>query len=321
MEYSNLGYALLGRIITNVSGRPYAETISSSLLKPLGMNVSGFVVDAAPPERRALGYRWEDDAWRLEPTMAHGAFGAMGGLQTSANDYAKWVTYLLSAWPPRDDADAGPVKRATVRELVARLELSAVAAAFRAHRRGCVPAGGDLRHGHVGGRRLRARPHAQPQRWLPGLWVAPVADARSSRRGVRTREPHLRGTFHRGVGCGGGVEQGRLLRGAEIAGQRRPCEGVQRGRRYLPRRKCRRGRRCAGHELPLDRDADKWRRELAELRKKVGNCDTSAPVKATGSLAGEFTWRCAHGRVSGSVLLAPTRPARIQGIKLDVKAP
>ena len=71
----------------------------------------------------------------------------------------------------------------------------------------------------------------------------------------------------------------------------------------------------------MDRDADKWRRELAELRKKVGNCDTSAPVKATGSLAGEFTWRCAHGRVSGSVLLAPTRPARIQGIKLDVKAP
>ena len=80
------------------------------LLKPLGMESSGFVVDAAPRERRALGYRWEDDAWRLEPTMAHGAFGAMGGIQTSANDYARWVAYLLSAWPPRDDADAGPVK-------------------------------------------------------------------------------------------------------------------------------------------------------------------------------------------------------------------
>ena len=49
--------------------------------------------------------------------MAHGAFGAMGGLQTSANDYAKYVAWLLSAWPPRDGADVGPVKRATVREL------------------------------------------------------------------------------------------------------------------------------------------------------------------------------------------------------------
>ena len=53
------------------------------------MTSTGYDVAAAPAERRALGYRWEDDAWKLEPTMAHGAFGAMGGIQTSANDYAK----------------------------------------------------------------------------------------------------------------------------------------------------------------------------------------------------------------------------------------
>ena len=117
MEYSNLGFALLGRIITNVSGHPYAETITHTLLQPLGMESSGFFVDAAPRERRALGYRWEEDSWRLEPTLTHGAFGAMGGIQTSANDYARWVAYLLSAWPPRDEIDTGPVKRATVREL------------------------------------------------------------------------------------------------------------------------------------------------------------------------------------------------------------
>ena len=71
---------------------------------------------SAPAETRALGYRWEDNQWKLEPTMAHGAFGAMGGIQTSANDYAKWVAFLLQAWPARDGADAGPVKRASVRE-------------------------------------------------------------------------------------------------------------------------------------------------------------------------------------------------------------
>ena len=60
-----------------------------TLLGPLGMTSTGYDVAAAPAERRALGYRWEDGAWKLEPTMAHGAFGAMGGLQTSANDYAK----------------------------------------------------------------------------------------------------------------------------------------------------------------------------------------------------------------------------------------
>ena len=112
MEYSNLGYALLGRIITNVSQQPYADTITSTLLQPLGMASSGFDVEKAPPERRALGYRWEDDAWRIEPTMGPGVFGAMGGLQTSASDYAKWVAYLLSAWPARDGA--GCRSRATL---------------------------------------------------------------------------------------------------------------------------------------------------------------------------------------------------------------
>ena len=116
-EYSNLGYALLGRIVTNVSKRPYAETIDRTLLQPLGMTSSGFDVEKALLERRALGYRWENDAWRSEPTLGPGVFGAMGGLQTSASDYAKWTAYLLSAWPARDGVDTGPVKRATVREL------------------------------------------------------------------------------------------------------------------------------------------------------------------------------------------------------------
>ena len=107
MQYSNLGYALLGRIIANVSGQPYRISFSGVIFTPLGMASTGYDVAASPAERRALGYRWEDDAWKLEPTMAHGAFGAMGGMQTSADDYAKWVAFLLSAWPPRDGAELG----------------------------------------------------------------------------------------------------------------------------------------------------------------------------------------------------------------------
>jgi hypothetical protein len=62
--------------------------------------------------RRALGWV-EDDQWKLEPTMAHGAFGAMGGIQTSATDYAK-VAFSLRAAAARR-CDEGPVKRASVR--------------------------------------------------------------------------------------------------------------------------------------------------------------------------------------------------------------
>ncbi|MGH8337631.1 MAG: serine hydrolase domain-containing protein, partial [Gammaproteobacteria bacterium] len=126
-EYSNFGYALLGRIVTNASGMPYRLYVEKTLLGPLGMTSSGFEVTEAPKERRAIGYRWENDAWAEEPTMKDGAFNSMGGLQVSANDYAKWVAFLLSAWPPRDDADDGPVKRATVREMAQGLNFVTIA--------------------------------------------------------------------------------------------------------------------------------------------------------------------------------------------------
>jgi hypothetical protein len=71
----------------------------------------------------------------------------------------------------------------------------------------------------------------------------------------------------------------------------------------------------------LDRDAEHWSRELARLKSEVGDCDTSATVTATGALSGEFTWRCEHGRVGGSLLLAPTRPPRIQGWQLSAIKP
>ena len=67
----------------------------------------------------------------------------------------------------------------------------------------------------------------------------------------------------------------------------------------------------------LDRDAAGWARDLAELKSRVGSCDSASPVTATGALTGEFTWRCAHGRVDGSLELSPTHPPRIQELKLE----
>ncbi|HEX8579185.1 MAG TPA: serine hydrolase domain-containing protein, partial [Allosphingosinicella sp.] len=116
-EYSNFGFALLGRIVTNVSGMPYDQYIMRNIQRPLGMASTGYQVTDWPIQRRAIGYRWENDAHSEEPTMRHGVFGAMGGVQTSANDYAKWIGFLLSAWPARDDPQTGPVARATVREM------------------------------------------------------------------------------------------------------------------------------------------------------------------------------------------------------------
>src|SRR5262249_16160053 len=116
-EYSNLGYALLGRVITTVTGRPYQDFIPQQLLRPFRMNAPPFDFHAAPGAQRATGYRWAHERWSLEPAEADGQFGAMGGLLASAEDYARYVAFLLSAWPPREEPESGPVRRATVREL------------------------------------------------------------------------------------------------------------------------------------------------------------------------------------------------------------
>ena len=61
-------------------------------------------------------------------------------------------------------------------------------------------------------------------------------------------------------------------------------------------------------------DADAWSRELAKLKTEVGDCDTTAPVEPTGALSGDFSWRCTHGRLKGSLALAPhNRPASRSG--------
>jgi CubicO group peptidase (beta-lactamase class C family) len=117
-EYSNLGYALLGRVLTNVSGEPYQSFIRRTILQPLGMARTTFdALDAARGDY-AFGYRLDEGKWSRERIEPDGEVGAMGGLATTVPDYARYVAFLLSAWPARDDPESGPVRRSSVREMV-----------------------------------------------------------------------------------------------------------------------------------------------------------------------------------------------------------
>lgn len=116
-EYSNLGFALLGRVLTNVSGEPYQSFIRRTILNPLGMTRTTFDAPDAARGDYAWGYRLDDGKWSRERIEPDGEVGAMGGLATSVPDYARYVAFLLDAWPARDAPDPGPVRRASVREL------------------------------------------------------------------------------------------------------------------------------------------------------------------------------------------------------------
>ncbi|MBL9175783.1 MAG: beta-lactamase family protein [Verrucomicrobiales bacterium] len=116
-EYSNLGYALLGQVVSRASGRPFQEYITREILRPLGMTNTLWEFAKVPDGRMAQGYRWENDRWREEPLLHDGTFGAMGGLITTVGDFSKYVAFHLDAWPPRDGPDPGPVRRSTRREM------------------------------------------------------------------------------------------------------------------------------------------------------------------------------------------------------------
>ena len=314
-EYSNFGYALLGRIIGNVSGRPYKDYIEQEILRPLGMGSTGYEIAESPLERRAIGYRREGNGWRREPDMAHGAFGAMGGIQTSATDYARWVAFLLSAWPPRDGAEEGPVRRASVRELAEGLnhpQLAdrpgpaecAQAAVYGMGLRVAADCDLGLSLAHGGGYPgygsymlllpgrgvgIFAFANGTYQAPVVPVWAAAAALEEAGLIPARTLAvSELLAAAYRGTGDiyrAGGVEQaGPLL----------------------------------AMNFLLDRSAEEWRRDLASLRLVIGECETGVPIQPTGLLSGRFTWRCQRGSLQGELLLAPTATPSIQELSFTV---
>ena len=56
-EYSNFGFAILGRIVANVSGLRYPEYVRDHVLRPLGMNATTLEAASVPAARLAHGYR------------------------------------------------------------------------------------------------------------------------------------------------------------------------------------------------------------------------------------------------------------------------
>ena len=320
-EYSNFGYALLGRIVQNVSRRPYRTYVETNILRPLRMISSGFEVSEAPIERRAIGYRWENAAWREEPTMAHGAFGAMGGLQTSANDYARWVAFLLSAWPARDGDETGPARRATVRELAQGLNFPSLAT--RPGRSGAAA----CRQASTYGMGMRVAQDCDV-----GLTLAHGGGYPGYGSYVLLLPEHGIGLFaftnRTYSGPSSAVwDAAMVLHRAGALQGRRPAVSdalavAYRGAAVIWRA----GDVAAASDLLamnvlMDRSRDNWRAELGRLRGEVGECDTAAPVSPTGMLSGTFGWRCERGRISGSLLLAPTMPAAIQALRFSVETP
>jgi len=116
-EYSNLGFALLGHIVSKVSGEPFEKYITRTILQPLGMNQTYWEYTDVTPKELTHGYRWLNNDWKEEEMLHSGAYGAMGGMLTSIEDFSRYMLFHLAAWPPRNGEDNGPIRRSSVREM------------------------------------------------------------------------------------------------------------------------------------------------------------------------------------------------------------
>lgn len=119
-EYSNLGFALLGRIVTKVARKPYQQYIRENIWRPLGMKTTEWEYANVAPEKLAHGYRWLYEKWNEETLLhdkADGSWGAMGGMLTSIDEFSRYMALHISAWPPSNVNDNGPIKRSSIREM------------------------------------------------------------------------------------------------------------------------------------------------------------------------------------------------------------
>jgi CubicO group peptidase (beta-lactamase class C family) len=117
-EYSNLGYATLGKVIEAVTGGDYAEFVRSRILRPLGLNRTGYEASEFDASQLARGYQRDGSGWRELVPDGHGAFTPMGGIFSTVADLARWVSGFADAFPPRDDSvGEHPLSRGTRREM------------------------------------------------------------------------------------------------------------------------------------------------------------------------------------------------------------
>jgi CubicO group peptidase (beta-lactamase class C family) len=117
-EYSNLGYGILGRVVTAAGGQEYGDLVRDRILRPLGMTSTAYHAADLPEARLAHGYVRREGSLIREGDDPYGALASMGGVFSSIRDLARWVTGFLDAFPARDDPEGGhPLRRASRREM------------------------------------------------------------------------------------------------------------------------------------------------------------------------------------------------------------
>jgi CubicO group peptidase (beta-lactamase class C family) len=311
-EYSNYGFAILGQIVQRVAKQPYERYVAERILAPLGMRDSTFEGSTIPSGRIARGYRRQEQGWAPEPELAHGSFGAMGGLWTSTGDLARYVAFHLAAWPPRNGAEAAPLKRSSVREMhqaarwiparVTRpavdgpLELLAGAYGYG------LRIAQTCRFQHVVSHGGGLPGYGSLMMWLPEYGVGLIGMANVTYAGWG-------GLFNSALTA-------MAATGALTPRSPTPSAALLQAKadvtQLIVKWDAGLADRIAADNLFLDEPAEQRAGRYTDLARLHGACTPDAALDAENALRGRWRLTCDRGRLDVAVTLAPTSPPRVQ---------
>jgi CubicO group peptidase (beta-lactamase class C family) len=120
-HYSNVGYGLLGEVLTAHHQQPWDQVVRRQLLEPLGMVRT--TTRPAPPAAPGLAVHPWADVVQAEPEHDAVAMGPAGQLWTTVVDLARWAAFLTGAPAPKrptlstDDTATPVLAAATLAEM------------------------------------------------------------------------------------------------------------------------------------------------------------------------------------------------------------
>jgi len=111
-HYSNLGYGLLGALVTSVTGETFTEALTSRICKPLGLDRTSYT----PADPYLPGYviHPHTNLMREEPREDARAMAPAGQIWSTVTDLGAWATFIADPARATSPAVLAP---ATVEEM------------------------------------------------------------------------------------------------------------------------------------------------------------------------------------------------------------
>jgi CubicO group peptidase (beta-lactamase class C family) len=317
-EYSNTGYAVLGRVISNASGKPYQDYITQVLLRPLGMHATVWDTREVPAERHTTGYSWIDDHFEEQPALPDGAFAAMAGLNTSAKDFGAYVAWLLSAWNNQSTPVPDSISPATVREAGRAAVLSQVGLRRNGPDGKACPVAWQYGAGFYVVTDCELGTMLRHPGGLPGygsqLLLLPDAGVAIFAFASVTYAPLSEPVIDAAIR----LKRAGLLEVPEKAPSSALLSAAAAALRAYQAGDMNAAAEEFAPNVLLDQTAAQRNAALRRYREAVGDCTATVPSEVLHALAARFTLECDKGTLDAAILLYPTNPPKIQYLSLEL---